>query len=192
MGGFTTTFEMKRPKLTPITPKCRGRVRGDLIRGSGRSASDPDFRGTGPPGAGVINSEPTSAPGEPASRASSAARGLDSLWKGRRQRRRPGRGPGARARGRDAYPTPEGAGQPAGARDGGPLPLRLASMLGSSCGHTAGTCGIPFSPSRGRAGSPRQRFGEMHPEGGAARRRRRRPETHARRAPEGGPRGAGL
>lgn len=31
----------------------------------------------------------------------------------------------------------------------------------------------------------------MQPEGGAARRRRRRPETHARRAPEGGPLRAG-
>lgn len=96
-------------------------------------------------------------------------------------------GPGS-ARGRDTDPTPEGAGHPAGVRDGGPLPLRLASMLGSSCGHTAGTWGVPFDPSQGRAGSPLHRFGERQPEGGAA----QQPETDARRAAEGGPRGAGL
>ena len=164
---------MKRPKPTL---KCRGLGRGcRLCSGfsltpkatSAWSASDPDLRGTGPPGAGVTNSEPRSAPGEPARRASSAARGLDSLWRGRWQL---GRGPGARARRRDTDPTPEGAGHPAGVRDGRPLPLRLASMLGSSCGHTAGTWGVPFGPSRGRHGSPLQRLGEKRAggRGGAA------------------------
>ena len=81
----------------------------------------------------------------------------------------------ARAPGRDAKPTPEGAGQPAVAREGGPLPLRLASMIGSSCGNTAGTCDVSFGPSRGPAGSPRHMFKERQPETDA-----RRAGTHPR------------
>lgn len=157
MGGFTTTFEMKRPKLTPITPKCRGRVRGDLIRGSGRSASDPDFRGTGPPGAGVTSSEPASAPGEPAKRASSAAIGLDSLWKGRRQRRRPSRGPGARARAA-ATPTPHLTG-PGSRRAPATAALYLSGWRPCSGPPAATPRGLVASPSAlpGAGPAPRGR-----------------------------------